>query len=152
MRIKPKHRRLILLLASLSLLSGAVGMMLLAFQDQLVFFYTPSELKQNIAKMTENRSVRIGGMVAANSVIQSEDGLTYRFIITDLSEELAVVYTGVLPDLFREGQGVVAEGNIQPNGSLRALTVLAKHDEKYMPKNMVDQLKESGRWQEGKIQ
>ncbi|MCX8505811.1 MAG: cytochrome c maturation protein CcmE [Alphaproteobacteria bacterium] len=150
MRWKPKHRRLFLVLASLGLLSSGVGLMLLAFQDGLVFFYTPSELHQpkNLSKITADRVVRVGGMVAEKSLQRTQDGLSYRFVITDMSDQLAVAYTGVLPDLFREGQGVVAEGHLQPDGTLVATNVLAKHDERYMPKNMVDQLKKSGRWQE----
>ncbi|MDI9348410.1 MAG: cytochrome c maturation protein CcmE [Candidatus Symbiobacter sp.] len=153
MRIKPKYRRLLLVVASLLLLGGAVALMLVAFKDGVVFFYTPTELHQpkNQAKITPDRPVRVGGLVAVHSLQAGADGLSYQFIITDLSDQLAVVYTGVLPDLFREGQGVVAEGHLLPTGTLVATTVLAKHDERYMPKPLVDQLKATGRWQEGQM-
>ena len=140
-----KKRRLYIVLAGMTMLGLAAGLTLFAMRDSLVFFYTPSDLQGK--EILPSQRVRLGGLVAENSV--QKDGATVRFIVTDLSAELPVVYTGILPDLFREGQGVVAEGNMLADGSLQADSVLAKHDENYMPKEVADKLKESGRWQEG---
>lgn len=143
-----KKRRLYIVLAGMTMLGLAAGLTLFAMRDSLVFFYTPSELSEKAVK--PGQRVRLGGLVAEGSV--EKDGTTVRFLVTDLSAELPVVYVGILPDLFREGQGVVAEGSLLPDGSLQATSVLAKHDENYMPKEVADKLKESGRWQEGGAQ
>jgi cytochrome c-type biogenesis protein CcmE len=95
------------------------------------------------------RTLRIGGLVETGSVARDADGATVHFRVTDTAKTVAVVYKGILPDLFREGQGVVAEGTMSQDGVFVAAEVLAKHDEKYMPKEVVDALKKSGRWQEG---
>jgi cytochrome c-type biogenesis protein CcmE len=113
--------------------------------DTLVYFYTPSEMAGKT--IGPDRRVRVGGLVEQGSV--KKEGSTVTFTITDLTATLPAIYTGVLPDLFREGQGVVAEGRVGRDGMLHASEVLAKHDEKYMPKEVADQLKKSGRWQEG---
>lgn len=143
-----KTRRLYIVLAGMTMLGLAAGLTLFAMRDSLVFFYTPSDLVGKDVK--EGQRVRLGGLVAEGSV--EKDGATVRFVVTDMMAELPVTYTGILPDLFREGQGVVAEGSLLPDGRLEATSVLAKHDENYMPKEVAEKLKESGRWQEGEVQ
>ena len=146
-----KRRRLITLLAALLALGTATALVLAAFNDNLVFFYGPSELAAKAAenKIGPERRIRIGGLVETNSVVKQTDGHAVTFRVTDGKTELRVVYDGILPDLFREGQGVVAEGKLRADGVFNASSVLAKHDEKYMPPEVADALKKSGRWQEG---
>lgn len=139
-----KTRRLYIVLAGMTMLGLAAGLSLFAMRDSLVFFYTPSDIVGK--EMKPGQRVRLGGLVANDSV--EKDGTTVRFVVTDYAAELPVTYTGILPDLFSEGQGVVAEGSMLPNGTLEATSVLAKHDENYMPKEVAEKLKESGRWQE----
>jgi cytochrome c-type biogenesis protein CcmE len=146
-RMKRKTLRLYLLIASLCLLGVAVGLTLYAFQSRIVFFFSPSEIAEN--KPAAGRVIRLGGLVEAGSVKKSGDGATVDFNVTDLKSTVAVRFRGVLPDLFREGQGVVCEGSYGADGSFTATEVLAKHDEKYMPPEVAKALKESGRWQEG---
>jgi cytochrome c-type biogenesis protein CcmE len=140
-----KRRRLIAVLAGLAMLSLATVLVLLAFNDNLVFFYSPSDLKTK--HVAQGRLIRIGGLVAAGSV--ERQGKTIEFRITDGQSTVPVTYSGVVPDLFREGQGVVVEGKLDGAGLIEANTLLAKHDERYMPREIVDALKKSGRWQEG---
>jgi cytochrome c-type biogenesis protein CcmE len=140
-----KRRRLITVLAGLTMLGVATVLVLLAFNDNLVFFYSPSDLKEK--HVTEGRRIRIGGLVAMGSV--ARDGKRLDFRITDGESTVPVTYGGVVPDLFREGQGVVVEGKLDRAGLVQADSVLAKHDENYMPREVVDALKKSGRWQEG---
>jgi cytochrome c-type biogenesis protein CcmE len=142
-----KRRRLALLSFGLVALGGATALVLSAFSDNLVFFYSPSELAQKAAAV--DRRVRIGGLIEEHSVDHTGDGRGVRFRVTDGKSDIAVVYDGVLPDLFREGQGVVAEGKLRGDGTFVASTVLAKHDEKYMPPEVAEALKKSGHWQEG---
>ena len=142
-----KQQRLGLLALGMAALGGATALVLTAFSNNLVFFYSPSDLKTQA--IAADRLVRVGGLVEKQSLSHSPGGQTVSFRITDGKTDLAVVYHGILPDLFREGQGVVAEGRLRPNGSFAAATVLAKHDEKYMPREVVDALKKSGHWQEG---
>ena len=145
--MKPKRRRLYFVVVGMVLLGAAAGLALYAMNDTLVFFYSPSEL---LAKqIPPGRTLRIGGLVETGSVARDADGATVHFRVTDTAKTVAVVYKGILPDLFREGQGVVAEGTMSQDGVFVAAEVLAKHDEKYMPKEVVDALKKSGRWQEG---
>jgi cytochrome c-type biogenesis protein CcmE len=142
-----KQQRLGLVALCLAALGGASALVLSAFSDNLVFFYSPSDLRtQHIAS---DRRVRIGGLVEQHSLVRAGDGQSVIFRITDGSSDVGVAYRGPLPDLFREGQGVVAEGRMRPDGTFAATTVLAKHDEKYMPREVVDALKKSGHWQEG---
>jgi cytochrome c-type biogenesis protein CcmE len=115
-----------------------------------VFFYSPSELKTKAE--AAHRRVRIGGLVERDSIVRGAGGRQVMFRVTDGATDLGVVYEGILPDLFREGQGVVAEGKLRPDGVFAAATVLAKHDERYMPREVVDALKKSGHWQEGGAQ
>jgi cytochrome c-type biogenesis protein CcmE len=142
-----KQQRLGLLALGMAALAGATALVLTAFNDNLVFFYSPSELRAKAVAV--DRRVRIGGLVEAHSLSNAANGRSVSFRITDGSADIAVVYKGPLPDLFREGQGAVAEGRLRPDGVFAASTVLAKHDENYMPREVVDALKKSGHWQEG---
>jgi len=145
--VKPKRRRLYFVVAGMVLLGVAAALVLYAMNDTLVFFYSPSELLTK--QVPPGRTLRIGGRVETGSVARDADGTTVHFRVTDRAKTVAVIYKGILPDLFREGQGVVAEGTLGQDGVFVAAEVLAKHDEKYMPKEVVDALKKSGRWQEG---
>jgi cytochrome c-type biogenesis protein CcmE len=144
-----KGRRLTLIGIALAVVAFAAALALYALSDSIVFFYGPSELVQkNPAPGTR---LRIGGLVKPGSLVKSE-GQNAAFIITDNVHDVTVAYQGLLPDLFREGQGVVAEGVLEAPGHFRAQPntgVLAKHDERYMPREVVDALKKQGRWQEG---
>jgi cytochrome c-type biogenesis protein CcmE len=141
-----KQRRLILIGASLGVLGIAVGLVLSAMRNSIVFFQSPTDVvTEHLAPGTR---IRIGGLVKPGSVERGAD-LRIRFQVTDGKNDVPVRYQGIVPDLFREGQGVVAEGKLEPGGTFVADTVLAKHDERYMPKEVVDALKKSGRWQEG---
>jgi cytochrome c-type biogenesis protein CcmE len=141
-----KQQRLGLLALGMAALGGATILVLSAFNDNLVFFYSPSELKAKAVGV--DHRVRIGGLVEAQSLLRGADGRSISFRITDGAADIAVVYQGLLPDLFREGQGAVAEGKLRPDGVFAASSVLAKHDENYMPREVVDALKKSGHWQE----
>ena len=139
-----KQRRLYFVLLGMLALGAATALVLTAINDTLVYFYTPSDI---VAKhVGPDRRLRVGGLVEQGSVVKH--GETVTFTVTDLTATLPVTYTGVLPDLFREGQGVVAEGRLDGKGLFLASEVLAKHDEKYMPKEVSEALKKSGRWQE----
>jgi cytochrome c-type biogenesis protein CcmE len=142
-----KQQRLGLLALGMAALAGATTLVLVAFNDNLVFFYSPTELKTKT--VAEDRRMRIGGLVEAQSLFRVGDGRSVSFRITDGKNDVAVVYQGLLPDLFREGQGAVAEGKLRADGVFVASSVLAKHDENYMPREVVDALKKSGHWQEG---
>ena len=142
-----KQQRLGLLALGMAALGGATVLVLSAFNDNLVFFYSPTELKAKA--VAADRRVRIGGLVEADSLLRGADGRSFSFRITDGADDVAVVYQGLLPDLFREGQGAVVEGKLRPDGVFAASSVLAKHDENYMPREVVDALKKSGHWQEG---
>lgn len=145
-----KRRRLLMVLIGLAGLGVAAALVLLAFEESIVFFYSPSELAQK--QIPPERRFRLGGLVEEGSVSKAEDGLTVRFTITDLGETVPVVFTGFLPDLFREGQGVVAEGMLDAAGVFVASDVLAKHDESYMPPEVAEALKKQGYWREGSAQ
>lgn len=145
-RASARKRRRIALLAVIGLaLAVATALILNAFNDSLVFFRTPSELSGN-SELAGTR-LRLGGLVKQGSIVH--EGATVRFVVTDAKADQAVTYTGLLPDLFREGQGVVTEGALGPNGVFKADNVLAKHDETYMPKDVADRLKAQGLWKEG---
>ena len=120
-----------LIVGGIALLGAASALILNAFQSNLVFFFSPSQVMANEAP--RDRVFRIGGLVEAGSVKRQTDGLTVRFNVTDTAKTLPVVYSGILPDLFREGKGVVAQGKLAPDGVFQATQVLAKHDENYMP-------------------
>jgi cytochrome c-type biogenesis protein CcmE len=140
-----KRRRLILIGGALCVLAVAVGLMLNAFRDSIVFFNSPTDVAEK--HIPPGTRIRIGGLVKAGSVVRGDD-LKIRFDVTDGNRDIAVAYQGVLPDLFREGQGVVAEGALDGGGLFDADTILAKHDENYMPKEVADALKKSGRWKD----
>jgi len=141
-----RGRRISMIAAALGVVGVAVGLALYALSDSIVFFYSPSELSAKHVAM--GAYVRLGGLVAPGSVVRTgEDQL--EFSITDGASQIKVAYAGVTPDLFREGQGVVAEGILESPTAFRAETILAKHDERYMPREVVDSLKKQGRWQEG---
>jgi cytochrome c-type biogenesis protein CcmE len=140
-----KQRRLVLIGGSLGVLAIAVGLVLNALSDSIVFFNSPTDVVEK--HIAAGSRIRIGGLVKDGSVHRG-DNLRIRFEVTDGKSEVAVRYQGIVPDLFREGQGVVAEGKLEPGGILVADTVLAKHDERYMPREVVDALKKSGRWEE----
>jgi cytochrome c-type biogenesis protein CcmE len=144
-----KRRRLIAVLLGLGLLGGATALVLAAFSDNLVFFYSPSDLAAK--GTTAERRIRIGGLVERQSLTHDADGRGVAFRVTDGKTDVAVTFDGVLPDLFREGQGVIAEGRLRADGVFVASSVLAKHDEKYMPPEVADALKRAGRWQEGSV-
>ncbi|MGQ0443987.1 MAG: cytochrome c maturation protein CcmE [Beijerinckiaceae bacterium] len=141
-----KRRRLGLISAALATLGLALGLVLVALRDNIVFFYGPSELVQKAPHAGQR--LRIGGLVREGSLVR-EGGQTVRFAVTDKIQEVEVTYTGLLPDLFREGQGVVAEGTLGEDKLFRADSILAKHDERYMPRDVADAFKKQGVWREG---
>jgi cytochrome c-type biogenesis protein CcmE len=126
-------------------LGGATALVLTAIGDNLLYFYSPTDLTER--EVAPGQRFRLGGLVEEGSV--EKDGETVRFVVTDMVHTVPVTFTGILPDLFREGQGVVTEGQLGPDGLFQAASVLAKHDENYMPPEVADSLKESGYWEEG---
>ncbi len=130
--MKPRHKRFALIIGALAVIGVAATLILNAFEENLVFFFTPTQVAAGEAP--KNRAFRIGGMVKEGSV--QRDGVNVRFVVTDTTHDIPVTYTGILPDLFREGKGVVAQGKLEDAGttpSFKASEVLAKHDENYMP-------------------
>jgi len=127
----------------------AAALVLMAFEESLVFFYSPTELARKMEQqpIPPGRRLRIGGLVEEGSVQRDADGITILFRVTDTVEIIPVRFRGLLPDLFREGQGIVAEGSMAINGTFVATEVLAKHDETYMPKEVAEALKKAGQWQ-----
>jgi len=140
--LKPRTKRAGWIVAGLAALGVAAALVLNAFQSNLVFFFTPSQVVSNEAP--RDRSFRIGGLVEAGSVVRDKDALTVRFRVTDTAQTIPVVFTGILPDLFREGKGVVAQGKLTSDGTFHASEVLAKHDENYMPPEAADALRKAG--------
>jgi len=134
--VKSRHRRFLWIGAGVAVLGVAVALVLNVFQSNLVFFFTPSQIAAN--EVPKGRAFRVGGLVEEKSLTRAQDGLTVHFKITDTAQSVPVVYTGILPDLFKEGKGVVAQGRIEPDGTFRASEVLAKHDENYMPPEAAD--------------
>ena len=128
--IKPRHRRIALIVAGVTGLALAAGLTLRALNENLAFFYTPSQVAANEAP--QNRTFRVGGMVESGSVKRQPDGVTVQFVVTDTAKSIPVTYKGILPDLFKEGKGVVAQGRLEA-GAFVASEVLAKHDENYTP-------------------
>jgi len=137
--VKPRHKRIAMVAGGLTALAAAAALILTAFQQNLVFFFTPSQVAANEAP--QGRTFRIGGLVETGSVKRQPDGVTVRFVVTDTAKSIPVFYRGVLPDLFREGKGVVAQGRIGADGMFQASEVLAKHDENYMPPEAADAVK-----------
>jgi cytochrome c-type biogenesis protein CcmE len=143
MRLR-KQQRLVLVVLVLLLVGSAVALALTALRDNIAFFVTPSQIAAG--RIDPGKHFRLGGLVVAGSV-QRRDGREVSFAVTDTRSQVSVVYAGILPDLFREGQGIVAQGSLRPDGVFRADEVLAKHDERYMPKEVADALKQAGHWQ-----
>lgn len=136
--MKRKHQRLFLGLAALAAIGGASALALSALQDQAAFFYTPSDVSANSPPV--DKAVRLGGMVEQGSIKRLPDGITIAFVVTDKAAKVPVRFTGVAPDLFKEGSGVVAEGKFTPDGGFVADNLLAKHDERYMPPEIADKM------------
>jgi cytochrome c-type biogenesis protein CcmE len=129
--MKPRHRRIAWILAGIAVLGVAVALVLNAFQSNLVFFFTPTQVAQKEAP--QGRPFRIGGLVENGSIKRIPNSVDVTFVVTDTAQRVPVTYSGLLPDLFKEGKGVVAQGSLGPDGTFRATEVLAKHDENYMP-------------------
>ncbi|MDX1710262.1 MAG: cytochrome c maturation protein CcmE [Rhodovibrionaceae bacterium] len=139
-----KRRRMAILGLAMLALAGAAALVLTAFEENIVFFYSPSEVQAGEAP--QDRAFRLGGLVKPGSIDKSGDGVTVRFVVTDTANDVQVSYSGILPDLFREEQGIVAEGKLGAGGVFKAREVLAKHDENYMPPEVAEALKQSGYW------
>jgi len=140
--LKPRTRRALWIVAGIAGLGVATALVLNAFRSNMVFFLTPSEVAEQ--KAPRDRPFRVGGLVEQGSVVREKDALTVRFKVTDTAKTIPVVYTGILPDLFREGKGVIAQGRIGADGIFRASEVLAKHDENYMPPEAAEALRKAG--------
>ena len=140
--MKPRHRRMIWIAAGLAALSVAAALVLNAFQSNLVFFFTPTQIANGEAP--HGRTFRLGGLVENGSLVRDPAGTGGQFRVTDNSKSITVQFTGILPDLFKEGRGVVAQGVVLPDGSFKANDVLAKHDENYMPPEAAEALKRAG--------
>ena len=140
-----RQRRLVLIGSALGVLALSVGLMLSALKDSIVFFNSPTDVAEK--HMAAGARIRLGGLVKPGSVVRGEN-LAVRFEVTDGKSSIPVSYQGLLPDLFREGQGVVTEGTLESSGAFKADSVLAKHDEKYMPKEVADALKKQGHWKD----
>ena len=137
--MKPRHRRLILVVAGLTALSITTALVLNAFRSNLVFFFTPTQVADRQAPI--NKTFRIGGLVEKGTLKHLPDGVTVQFVVTDTAKSIPVRYKGILPDLFSEGKGVVAQGRLEPDGIFQAQEVLAKHDANYMPPEAAEALK-----------
>ena len=139
-----KKRRLYVLLVAAVLLGGATALVIGAFRGNLVFFFSPTEIVEK--NVEPGQRIRVGGLVEEDSVVHDSDGLTVHFRVTDLSHAVMVTYSGILPSLFREGQGVVVQGRLDETAHFIADEVMAKHDENYMPPEVAEALKKSGQW------
>ncbi len=137
--MKPRQKRALFIIVGIAAVGLAVGLVLNALKDNVSLYFTPTQVYNKEAP--QNRNFRIGGLVEAGSVKREKDGLTVHFMITDLKRSLPVVYKGILPDLFKEGKGVVAQGKMEADGQMHVSEVLAKHDENYMPPEAKDALK-----------
>jgi cytochrome c-type biogenesis protein CcmE len=140
MTVKPKHQRLVLILAATAAVAAAVLLAMWGLRDRAAYFYTPPEIASG--KASVGQPVRLGGMVEQGSIQRLPDGVTIRFTVGDSNAHVPVVYRGIVPDLFREGSGVVAEGRLTRDGAFVADTILAKHDERYMPPELGNQAAE----------
>ena len=140
-----KERRIYFILIGLATLGIAVALVMTAFEDSIVYFHSPTDVATR-TDLQKDRRLRLGGLVKQGSWQKDSDGLTHKFFVTDTAHDIRVAYKGIMPDLFREGQGVVMEGRLQQDGSFRADEVLAKHDENYMPKEVADSLRKAGMW------
>lgn len=140
--MKPRQKRFLFIAVAVAALAVAVGLVLYALKNNVSLYFTPTQVFNNEAP--QGRSFRIGGLVEEGSVQREADGLTVNFVITDTAKSIPVVYKGILPDLFKEGKGVVAQGKVEADGVMHAEEVLAKHDENYMPPEAADALKKAG--------
>ena len=147
--MKARYKRFMWIALGLATIAIAVTLVLRAFNANLVFFFTPSDIAAN--KVPRDRTFRLGGMVTAGSLKRNADGLTVSFNVTDTAKTIPVSFTGILPDLFKEGKGVVAQGKVGDDGVFRASEVLAKHDENYMPPEAAEALKRAGKPIEGEM-
>jgi len=139
--MKPRQKRFMFIVVGVVAVSLAVGLVLNALKGNVNLYFTPTQVFNKEAP--QGRSFRIGGLVEEGSIKRQENGLTVNFVITDTHKSIPVVYTGILPDLFKEGKGVVAQGSVDANGLMRADEVLAKHDENYMPPEAADAMKKA---------
>ena len=147
--MRPRHKRIAIIAAGLGVLALASALVLNAFRSNLVFFFSPSQVMANEAP--RGKAFRIGGLVESGSVKRADDGLTVRFKVTDTAHTVVVVYTGILPDLFKEGKGVVAQGRLGADGVFAATEVLAKHDENYMPPDAAHAIEQAQKAQQSVI-
>ncbi len=141
--MKPRQKRVLWVLIGAAILATAATLVVNALRENRVFFFTPTQVFED--KAPKDRTFRIGGLVTAGSVQRKTDGLTVSFSVTDTAKTIPVSYTGILPDLFKEGKGVVAQGRVGADGVFRASEVLAKHDENYMPPEAAEALKQAGK-------
>jgi cytochrome c-type biogenesis protein CcmE len=144
--MKARHKRGLLIAAGIAALAIAATLVLRAFNSNLVFFFTPTQIANNEAP--QGKAFRIGGMVESGSLERDADGLTVRFVVTDTAKSVPVMYTGILPDLFKEGKGVVAQGKLGADGVFTASEVLAKHDENYMPPEAAHAMEQAAKAQQ----
>ncbi len=147
--MKPRHKKLAMIVAGVTALGVASILVLNAFQSNLVFFFSPTQVAANEAPI--GKSFRIGGLVEEGSVQREDGSTTVRFSVTDTAKTIPVVYTGILPDLFREGKGIVAQGKISTDGIFKADEVLAKHDENYMPPEAASALEQAAKVQKASL-
>ena len=140
MAVRPKHQRLFLVALAIVAVIGAVLLAMWGLRDQAAYFYTPADIAAG--KAAPETAIRLGGMVEEGSITRDPDGVTIRFVVNDGDARTPVMFRGIVPDLFREGSGVVAEGQLQPGGLFVAQTILAKHDERYMPPELGNQAAE----------
>ncbi len=138
MNVKPKHQRLVLVVLAAAAMIGAVLLAMWGLQDRAAYFVTPSDIAAG--KAAPDKAMRLGGMVEKGSLKRDPDGVTVRFTVSDGKGETPVVFRGITPDLFKEGSGVVAEGRLDPSGLFVADNILAKHDERYMPPQMANEV------------
>ena len=150
MAMKPRHRKLALIALVVAALGVAAALVLNAFNSNLVFFFSPTQVANGEAPTS--RAFRIGGLVEEGSIKRQADGLTVSFVVTDTAKSIPVTYTGILPDLFKEGKGVVAEGKLGSDGLFNATQVLAKHDENYMPPEAASALEQAQKAQKTVVQ
>ncbi len=147
--MKPRHKKLAMIVSGVTALGVASVLVLNAFQSNLVFFFSPTQVMAKEAPI--GKSFRIGGLVEEGSIQREADSIKVRFAVTDTAVSIPVVYTGILPDLFKEGKGVVAQGKIAANGIFEADEVLAKHDENYMPPEAAEALEQAGKMQKANL-
>jgi cytochrome c-type biogenesis protein CcmE len=148
--MKSRHRKLALITLVVAILGVAVALVLNAFNSNLVFFFSPTQIVNGEAPTS--RAFRLGGLVEEGSLKRQADGLTVNFVVTDTAKSIPVTYTGILPDLFKEGKGVVAEGKLDSNGLFTATQVLAKHDENYMPPEAAHALEQAAKAQKSVVE